>query len=262
MTARASSPPGLRAGVRTAAALLAVLLVGWGVLVLASLLLRTEDAETQEFGGVTALVVDAGFESVEVVGSTGAASVTVARTGSWSLIAPSRTAAVHDGRLSVSSDCHLSAGRGCGGRLRVVVPADLPVTVSSGDGDLVLTGLTGRVTAATTDGTVHARGLTGALSVTTGDGGLTGVALGSSQVTVSSGDGAVELAFDDPPEAVTVHSGDGAVTVAVPDDDGPYRVGARADDAAATVSVPTDRRSDRHIDVSTGDGAIRVVSAS
>ena len=247
--------------VRAAAVSLALLAVGWGVVLLAGSVVRSEDHVRHEFDGVATLMVDTEFESVEVVGSAQASSVTVDRTGSWSLVEPARTAAVRDGRRSITSDCRFAPGRDCGGHLRIVVPADLPVTVSTGDGGLWLADLGGPVTATTTDGEVHARGLTGALSVTTSDGGLTGIELRSAEVAVTSGDGTVALAFEQPPELLAVRSGDGRVDVAVPDDGDAYRVDARADDATATVTVPTDQRADRRIDVHTGDGPIRITPA-
>jgi hypothetical protein len=262
MTAVEGAPTPLRTGVRVAAVVLALLLVGWGALTLASLVLRDHDSVSEVFDGVTAVSVDAGFESVQIVGSAGNPTVTMDRTANWSLHEPSRTATVRDGQLSITSDCWFSAGRGCGGRLRIVVPADLPVTVSTGDGDLTLTDLSGPVTATTGDGAIRARGLTGTLTAHTSDGGISGVGLGSAKVTGTSGDGSVDLAFDQAPDTVTIRSGDGGVAIAVPDDGGTYQVTAAAADNVATVTVPTDQQSDRRIDVHTGDGRIRITPAS
>ena len=165
VTQQAPPAPPKRSGARTTARVTAVvlslLLIAYGVLSVISLIARDTAHRSATFGGVTALTVDLGFESLEVRGSSTASSVRMTRSYSWSFDRPSVGATQAGGRLTVSSSCGFSVGRGCSGHVRLVVPEGLPVTVRTSDGSVLLRDLTGSVTSSTSDGHVTLRHLSG-----------------------------------------------------------------------------------------------------
>src|SRR3954462_7590985 len=102
----AAGPPRRSGGtaLRVLAVVLALLLVAYGAVVLASLLARETRTSTDTFEGIRSIQLDTSFESVDVVGSDGT-SVDVDRRWTWSMKEPTvRTRQVGD-RLVVSSSC-------------------------------------------------------------------------------------------------------------------------------------------------------------
>jgi len=227
VTQQAPPVPPTRSGARTTARVTAVvlslLLIAYGVLSVVSLIARDTAHRSATFGGVTALTVDLGFESLEVRGSSTASSVRLTRSYSWSFDRPGVGAHQAGGRLSVTSSCGFSVGRGCSGHVRLVVPEGLPVTVRTSDGGVLLRHLTGAVAA-------------------------------------SSSDGGIDLRFAAAPARVRVQSHDGSIGVHVPHDGTSYRVTTDVSDGHEDVSVPTDPGVVRHIDVTASDGSITVDS--
>jgi len=273
------APPkrsGARTTARATAVVLSLLLIAYGVLSVVSLIARDTGHRSATFDGVTALTVDLGFESLEVRGSSTASSVRMTRSYSWSFDRPSVGASQAGGRLSVSSSCGFSVGRGCSGHVRLVVPEGLPVTVRTSDGGVLLRDLTGTVTSSTSDGHVTLRQLTGAVDASSSDGGIDvsrvtgpltlrthdgsihGNGLSASRVTAESSDGGIDLRFAAAPARVRVQSHDGSIGVHVPHDGTSYRVTTDVSDGHEDVSVPTDPGVVRHIDVTASDGSITV----
>jgi hypothetical protein len=91
-------------------------------------------------------------------------------------------------------------------------PVDTQLTVRSGDGGLLVTGIHGGADVHTGDGGIQMSDVSGALHVTTGDGGVQ-IHQGDGTLFASTGDGSMTLEgrftqFD-------VHSGDGSVRLAL-----------------------------------------------
>ena len=236
------APPrrsGGRTAARVAAVALSLLLIAYGVLSLVGLIARDTAHRSATFGGVTGVTVDLGFESLEVRGSSTASSVRMTRSYSWSFDRPSVRASQAGGRLTVSSDCGFSVGRGCSGHVRLVLPEGLPVTVHTSDGSVLLRDLTGTVTSSTSDGHVTLRDLSG-------------------PVDASSSDGGIDLRFAGAPARVQVRSHDGSIGVHVPHDGTSYRVTTDVSDGHEDVSVPADPGAARRIDLEASDGSITV----
>ncbi len=253
---------GFRPAARVLAVALALLLVAWGAVALIGVVVRGSDQASATFDDVTRIDVDTAFEDVEIVGDSGASDVTVERDWSWSLFEPKIAATQREGQLLVTSSCSFSPGTGCRGHVKIVVPDDMTVTVSTSDGELVVSDISGDVTADTSDGDLRAQSLSGRIALTTSDGDIDATGLESPEVTTSASDGHTRLSFDEPPTSVTAESSDGDVEIAVPDDRSDYFVTTDTADGETSVSVPTDQRSERHIDVSTSDGSIRIDATS
>ena len=257
----AQRPGGGRLSLRVLGVALSVLLVVWGALSLASLLARVTETRSATFSGVASLELDLGFESVEIVGSTSVTSVAMDRSYTWSMVKPSIGARQDGDRLVLTSSCPFTPGVPCSGRVRLLVPAELRVQGDTGDGHLTLRDLTGPVTVATGDGGVDVSEIGGLLSVTTRDGSVDATELRSTDLTVTSQDGDVRLAFSTPPTSVRTDSQDGSVDVTVPKDGTSYDVVTDTRDGSRQVSLPTDPSSARRIVVRTQDGGIRVADA-
>jgi hypothetical protein len=251
-------------GIRTSLRILAVgfslLAVGWGAVSLASLLARATEHRNATYQGVRALDVDLSFESVEIVGSANATSVSMTRSYTWSLGKPSISNRLDGDVLSIGSSCPFSVGLGCSGHVRLVVPTDLEVQVHSGDGSMTLRDLDGPVDLSTSDGSINASNLTGRVKLHSGDGSMTATGLRSDEVEATTSDGSVHLSFAVAPSSVTADSGDGSIEVVVPSDGTSYNVTGTTGDGGRDVSVPLDASSARHMRLSTGDGSLRVLA--
>lgn len=252
---------GLRTPVRVLAVAVSLLLVGWGALTLASLLARGSGEAHASYAGVHSVVLDTGFESVDVVGSPGATAVRLDRTYHWALHRPTVRARLDGDLLRVSSACPFEIGVGCTGHLTLVVPPGITLTAATHDGHLVVSDLSGPVDAATSDGGLELRDLTGPVRLSTSDGSVQAQGLTSDRVTVGSSDGSVRLGFAEAPTAVRVSTSDGSVEITVPHDGTAYAVTVTTSDGSQQVQLPTDPAATRRIEVHTSDGSVHVTPA-
>lgn len=218
---------------------LALLLVAAGGLSVAGSLARESRGEQASYPGVRVIDVDVSFEDVEVVAGPGP-SVSLSRKVSWSLRRPNTTRRLDGDRLVVRSSCPVDLGRGCSGRLRLVVPADVVVRAHSSGGD------------------VRVVGLTGPLDLSSSGGDVNGEDVASGSVAAASSGGDVRLTMARPPSKVVASSGGGEVEVSVPRDTTGYRVDASSSGGSRRVDVPVDPTSLRTIRVRSGGGDVRV----
>jgi hypothetical protein len=256
--------PGQDGGVRTSLRILAVgfslLGGGWGALTLASLLARATEHRSATYHGVRALDVDLSFESVEIVGSANTTSVSMTRSYTWSLSKPSISNRLEGDRLSIGSSCPFSVGLGRSGHVRLVVPKDVDVRLNTSDGSVTLRDLDGPLDLSTSDGSINASNLTGRVKLHSADGSMDATGLRSDEVEATTSDGSVRLNFEVAPSSVTADSGDGSIEVVVPSDGTAYNVTGTTGDGSRDVSVPLDSSSARHMQLSTGDGSLRVLA--
>ena len=258
----AAGPPRRSGGgsLRVLAVGLALLLVAYGAVVLASLLARETRTSSDSFEGITTLQLDTSFESVDVVGSDGT-SVDVDRRWTWSMKEPTvRTRQLGD-RLVVSSSCPFSPGLPCTGRVQLTVPSDVEVLGGSSDGHLLLSDLTGSLDVHNADGGVELRDVSGPLRLSTSDGSVRAEGLASDRVTVDTSDGSVQLSFVESPTTVRTSTSDGSLEIVVPKDGTAYAVTVSVSDGSQSVDVPTDPESARTISVHTSDGSVRIQPA-
>jgi hypothetical protein len=263
-TLTAPAPPGggqdsgAGTAVRALVVLVALAMVGYGVVAVASLLARGDGSRHGAYAGVRTLHLDLAFESVDVVGSGTATGVTLMRTFHWSTARPDIGARRSGDTLRVTSHCPWSPGLPCTGHVRLVVPTGTRLVGGSTDGHLTVRHVIGAMDLTSTDGGIEVHGSTGPLRLHTSDGGISATGLRTGDVQASTSDGSVHLLFLAPPNAVRVTSSDGSVLVEVPHDGTVYRVDVSTSDGSRTVDVPTDSSSDRHVAVTTQDASVRV----
>ena len=134
----------------------------------------------------------------------------------------------------------------------VRVPRDADLDVRTGDGNIEVQPVSGRVSLSTGDGDIAADGLQGETRLHTGDGGIRANGL-SGRLEADTGDGdlSVRGRFDH----LDLHTGDGDVDAAVePGSRIETAWSIRTGDGDVTLRLPGDLGAD--LDVQTGDGGI------
>jgi hypothetical protein len=193
----------------------------------------------QSYQGIRVVDVDVSAESVQIV--AGPDGVTrLDRTISWSLKKPSYSQRQEGDRLVIRSSCGITFGRGCSGKVHLVVPAAAEVHAHSSASYVGVTGLSGR------------------LDLSSSAGHVDGVRLASKTVEADSSAGSVELGFVVPPTDVKATSSAGSVAVLLPKGDEAYRVEADSSAGSSEVSVRTDPASSRRIVANSSAGSVEV----
>lgn len=231
---------GARGLLRGLGVALAVLLVAGGALNLAGTLARESAQVHRTYTGVRVVDVDVSIESVEVRAGAGDGT-RLDRTVSWSLGRPTYTQRQVGDQLVLRSSCPvLSMGRGCGGTVRLVVPAATVVRAHSSAGSVRVTGVAGR------------------LDLDSSAGSVTGDALAAGRVSATSSAGSVHLTFATAPTDVRADSSAGSVEVLLPHGPESYRVTGESMTHAIDASVRTDPSSARHVVATSSAGSVRV----
>jgi hypothetical protein len=229
------------------------------------------------------------LENGQLVASLGGADVTLhqdqarsstarlAGTVQYSLVRPHFSV----NGTSVSLDCHLPTGN-CGLSTTLDVPADTPVDLASGGGnvqasgiqrdvtldtaggDVMLAGLGGNTDLSTGGGNVNADDLGGTTTFTTAGGDVTVNDLYSPHVTLDTGGGNIALTFTKAPASLDITSSGGDVTVMLPHSaTTQYDVNYETGGGNYSNSVPVNLAAKAHtITVDTGGGNVNISEAS
>ncbi|MFF3558572.1 DUF4097 family beta strand repeat-containing protein [Streptomyces sp. NPDC002574] len=208
----------------------------------------------------TRLTIDAA-DSAVVVRPADVHDVEVTRWfDGWSVLGdtPKATWSMDGHTLKFRVSCQ-GVMQNCSARHEVLVPRDVTVTVTNGDGRVEASGFTTPLTLTTKDGSVRVRDVTGPLELSSGDGRIEATGLNSRRVTAHTSDGSLTLAFVRAPDSVEARSGDGSVRVSLPKQG--YKVSASSGDGHVRVDVPRDDHSPRTVTVRTSDGSVNVVGA-
>jgi hypothetical protein len=256
---------------------IALVLIGWSAFSLVSGLGRAS------FPVSTTIPLQNG----RLVASTGGGDITVHQghvsdgtarlTGKveYSLVRPRFTVS----GSGVSLHCRLPTGN-CGLNATLDVPAHTAVDLSTGGGNMQVSGIQGNVTLDSGGGDAGISGIGGAASVQTGGGNLTASDLGSlltfttsggdvdgsglfsRHVTTDSGGGNVTLVFTAVPDYVKVGSSGGDITIVVPRGSTSYHIKSTLSGGDYSASVPTNNASRHAIQVDSGGGNISIAEAS
>jgi DUF4097 and DUF4098 domain-containing protein YvlB len=181
------------------------------------------------------------LENGQLVASTGGADITLqqdqargnaarlAGTVQYSLVHPNFTVT----GTAVNLDCRLPSGN-CGLNATLDVPADTPVDLATGGGnvqasglqrdvtmdtaggDVTLSGIGGNTDLSTGGGNVNAGDLGGVVTFTTAGGDVTVNDLFSANVKLETGGGNVALTFTKVPASLDITSSGGDITVVLP----------------------------------------------
>ena len=231
--------PGTRSLLRVSAVVLAVGAVLVSTLSIVGVLGRESVRIDRTYPGIRVVDIDVGAESVEIVAGAGSRTQ-IRRVVSWSLGRPTVSQRRQGDRLVVRSNCPISFGRGCGGTLRLAVPAATEVRADVSGASITVGGMSGVLVLTSSAGSVRGRGLV------------------SPDVTASSSAGSVSLTFAVPPSRVSTESSAGSVQVLVPRGSETYRVDASSSAGSSKVSVRTDPGSSRTIKARSSAGSVRV----
>jgi hypothetical protein len=184
---------------------------------------------------------------------------------------PVVTQSVSGGRLSLSDPA--CSNSGCTVDFDVTVPADVTVTVSTGGGQVAVSGtaganltsgggpvratlIRGPLTVDTGGGSLLVRGLSGPLRAETEGGTLLAQDIASATATITTGGGSAMVSFATVAENVSVRTEGGPVVLAVPG--GPYRLNADSEGGPQSVGIATDPTALPSITVNSGGGSLRV----
>jgi Putative adhesin len=136
------------------------------------------------------------------------------------------------------------------------------VTLDSGGGDAGISGIGGTADVQTGGGDLTASDLGGVLTFSTGGGDVSGSGLFSRHVTTDSGGGDVTLVFTSVPDSVKVSSGGGDITIVVPRGGTSYAIKSNASGGDFSARVPTNDASRHTIRVDSGGGDISIAEPS
>lgn len=203
-------------------ALVVVLAVAAGAFNLLALGARHTFSVRATYAGIRSLVVDSGNGDVHLRTAPAGSPVMLVSYVTEGFSSPHRHASEpRPGQLVLSYSCGTIVD--CSVSYDVTVPAGVPVTASSGDGD------------------VHATGLD------------------SPRVSLHSGNGDVTASFSHPATSLTASSGDGDVTLIVPDTT--YNLHASSGNGNVNdQSISVDDHAPRRIDASSGNGDVTVTT--
>jgi hypothetical protein len=250
------------------AAIAAVQVAGWTVG-------AVERSSSQVIPGpIDQLVVDADGGEITVVPSIGD-NVRINSTVKGSIHTPEPHAFRDGNTIHLNGKCPDISFGPCRARITIYVPQDTPVEVHSGSGDLIASGLTGRVDLETGSGDVTAtqlggpsdlhtgsgdvsvRGLSGTTQLRTGSGDIAAEALATRDVLAETSSGDVDLAFRLGPTDVTASTASGDVGITVPRG-GAYHVVADPGSGDQEVAVKTDPDASSTLHASTSSGDVTV----
>ena len=228
------------------------------------------------------------LENGQLVASMGGADVTLHQnqarsstarlsgTVDYSLVHPNFTVI----GTAVSLDCRLPSGN-CGLNATLDVPADTPVDLATGGGnvqasgiqrdvtmdtaggDVTLSGIDGNSDLSTGGGNVNAGDLGGIVNFTTAGGDVTVNDLFSPHVKLETGGGNVTLMFTQAPTYLDITSSGGDITVVLPHSTTTqYAISYQTDGGDYSASVPTNSSSSHTIKVDSGGGNVSIAEAS
>jgi len=227
------------------------------------------------------------IQNGRVVASTGGGDITVRRgqvsagtarlTGKveYSLVRPRFTVS----GSGVSLRCNVPTGN-CGLDATLDVPSHTAVDLTTGGGNMQVSGIQGDVTLDSAGGEVGISGIGGTADVLSGGGNLTASDLGgvlnfntsggevggsglfSPHVTTDSGGGNVTLVFTRVPDYVKVGSSGGDITIVVPRGNASYAIKSHASGGGYSAQVPTNDASRHTIQVDSGGGNISIAEAN
>jgi len=225
-------------------------------------------------------------EHGRLVASTGGGDITVHQgqvsggaarltgTVQYSLVRPRFT--VTDS--GVSLHCRLPTGN-CGLTGTLDVPPRTAVDLTSGGGNVQVSGIQGNVTLDSAGGDVGISGIGGTADLLTGGGNVTASDLGgiltfttsggdvngsglfSRHVTLSTGGGNVSLVFTQVPDNIRISSSGGDITIVLPHGSTSYAIQSNGGGGDYHASVPTNDASGHKIKLDTGGGNVNIAEA-
>jgi len=229
---------------------------------IASLLGHEQRVETESFpaAGITRVEIESSDGSVRVEASA-RETIEVRAEISEGLRDTGESREVVGESLRLRSTCPNFGSDFCWVDYVVLVPLDVELLVSGGDGSIDIIGSAAPITADADNGSVELTAVSGPFRVSSDNGRVEGTQLGSSIVTADADNGSVLLEFTTAPRTVVATSDNGGVEVVVPDDEATYRIDVQSDNGSETVEVPVDSSSSRTITARSDNGSVAARTA-
>ncbi len=179
----------------------------------------------------------------------------------------------------ISLQCDMPTGN-CGLNATLDVPSHTAVDLTTGGGNMQVSGIQGNVTLDSSGGNVGLSRIGGTVAVLSGGGNLTASDLGgvlnfttsggdvdgsglfSPHVTMDSGGGNVTLVFTAVPDYLKIGGSGGDITIVVPRGNTSYDIKSNASGGDYHASVPVNNASRHTIQVDSGGGNISIAEAS
>ncbi len=210
------------------------------------------------------------LENGRLVASMGGADVTLHQdqargstarltgTVQYSLVHPNFTVI----GTAVNLDCRIPSGN-CGLNATLDVPADIPVDLASGGGNVQASGIQRDVTLDTAGGNVNAGDLGGIMNFTTDGGDVTVNHLFSPHVKLATGGGNVTLVFTTAPTYLNITSDGGDVSIVLPHGSTAYYITSNPGGGNYSAQVPTttNSKAPNTISVQSGGGNISIAES-
>ena len=208
-------------------------------------------------GHLTASVGGSDITLRQAQGST----ARLAGTVHYGLFRPGVSESTTTRGTAINLRCRIPTGN-CGLNATLDVPPNIAVNLTSGGGNLQVSGIQSDVTLDTGGGNLTASDLAGIVRFTTSGGNVNGNSLSAPQVTMDTGGGNVTLVFTQVPASLNIVSGGGDITVLLPHGGTAYAITSRPGGGNDSVSVPTSSVSGHTIKVDSGGGNITIAEAS
>ena len=204
-------------------------------------------------------------------GQVGSGEARLTGTVQYSLVRPRFTVSGSD----INVDCHFPNDN-CGLNATLDVPANTAVQLTSGGGNMQVSGIDSDATLDSGGGDVTVARIGGIADVTTGGGNLTasdlgdirqfttdggdvnGTDLAAPTVRTDSGGGDVNLVFTKVPSNLNIITDGGDVNIILPRGATSYRVSTTTDGGDDSVTVPQSASSGDQITVNSGGGGITI----
>ncbi len=210
------------------------------------------DVREFEFAEEPAEVIVETVEGNVSVTANSRSGTTVDATLTYGSVRPEVTAELSGGRLVVGDDCSAD----CRVDYVIRVGDTANVTVDVGTGDVSVSELVGLLTISTGTGDVNLNTTDGPIRVEVGTGDVLGARLKAATAEVRTGEGSIDVTFDNIVDALTVDSGSGDVTAQVPN--ALYRVEATTEDGSVDIQVDEDPGAGPGITIGTGAGDVTI----
>jgi hypothetical protein len=227
----------------------AIPLVAWGVLSVASFALRTTVEDSASIAEPVTEIVVGGDGNVKVVADDAADRISIDWRSRYFVDRPEVAWQIDGGTLILTSDCGtFGVITNCTTQFTLRVPAGIALAVETSSGDVEVEGQTGALTLVSSSGDVVARAAAPAIALDTSSGDVV-VEGSATDVTASTSSGDVEIAIAGaPPASVRAETSSGDVLVEVP-----Y--------AAYDVETDTDSGDDNVEDIRQDGSAPRTIVA-
>ena len=233
---------------------LLIILIGIGV---ALVFWVTPVSFRQTASSSPTITVTAPNAGIRVIPSTDG-RVHVEATGWYSGPKPTLTVDTRGDTTTIQGRCSDAWFSRCSLGITVSAPATVDLTVTSTNGAIGVSDLTGSVRVETTNGKIDTQNLIGTLDLHTTNGAIRVDGCESDDVIAQTTNGAVDLDFTQAPSTVEARSTNGSITIRVPDDVTYFVEAHTVNGQVDTNDIGSDRKAERTITAETVNGGVTV----